>query len=505
MPTFRPLSRSGWSVADSPDKAVSGVPEDAKKTSSRDAGTERSARPAGLLPDRARPHAARLEKAVLGAMLKEPESCIDLAVEQFNRTDVFYMPAHREIYRVILALQQAKSDAVDVLSVAQKLREENKLDAVGGEIYLAELMDSVATTVNLESWCRTLLKYATLRRMIDVCSNGLLKCYDADADASQVVEEIESDVYGVRGEEASRSIVSITELVADQFDELMKIFKGEHEVGIPTGFAPIDDCTGGLKPGEMFVLAARPSIGKTSLALNVLRNIAMNREKPRPVAFFSLEMTAEQIARRILCTESQIPESVFWNRTFQYSDLSRMTGAVDAIRKARIYIDPTGGLTIAELRAKARRLKAQKKIELIIIDYLQLMHADGRTESRQQEVAEISGGIKKLAKDLNIPVLVLAQLNREIDKMTGANARPKLAHLRESGTIEQDADIVSFLHRNREESKGAAVATSVEAEWIIEKNRNGRTGNFKLLFYPARMEFLPAAPCSEDFAPQTKS
>ncbi len=476
--------------------------EDPGKKSFRD--PDKESRPAGTLPDRARPHAVQVEKAVLGAMLREPGTCIDLAVEQFNRSDVFYLPAHREIYRVLLDLQQKKDGAVDVVSVAQRLREEDKLDAVGGELYLAELMESIATTVNLESWCQTLIKYATLRRMINVCSDALLKCYDSDADAAKVVEEIESDIYNVRGEDSSRSIVSITDLVAGQFEELMEICKGNHEVGIPTGFAPIDDCTGGLKPGEMFVLAARPSIGKTSLALNILRNVAMNREKPRSVAFFSLEMTAEQIARRILCTESQIPESVFWNRSFQYSDLTRMTGAVDAIRKAQIYIDPTGGLTIAELRAKARRLKAQKNIELIVIDYLQLMHADGRIESRQQEVAEISGGIKKLAKDLKVPILVLAQLNREIDKAAGAGARPKLAHLRESGTIEQDADIVSFLHRNREESKGVTNSASVEAEWIIEKNRNGRTGNFKLLFYPARMEFLPAAPCDESFAPRSQ-
>ena len=465
-------------------------------------GFDKETRPAGILPDRARPHAVQVEKAVLGAMLSEPETCIDLAVEQFNRNDVFYMPAHREIYRVLLELQQKKSGSVDAVTVAQKLREEEKLDAVGGELYLAELIASVATTVNLESWCQTLLKFATLRRMINVCSDALLKCYDSNADAVKVVEEIESDIYNVRGEEANRSIVSIADLVAGQFEELMQIAEGKREVGIPTGFAPIDDCTGGLKPGEMFVLAARPSIGKTSLALNVLRNVAMNREKPRAVAFFSLEMTEQQIARRILCTESQIPESVFRSHSFQYSDLARMTGAVDAIRKAQIYIDPTSGLSIAELRAKARRLKAQKNIELIVIDYLQLMHADGRIESRQQEVAEISGGIKKLAKDLKVPVLVLAQLNRDIDKASGANARPKLANLRESGAIEQDADIVSFLHRNREESKGVANSASVEAEWIIEKNRNGRTGNFKLLFYPARMEFLPAAPCSEDFAPQ---
>ena len=183
----------------------------------------------------------------------------------------------------------------------------------------------------------------------------------------------------------------------------------------------------------------------------------------------------------------------------------RLTTAVSRIKESKIFVDPTGGITIAELRAKARRLKMQHNIELIVIDYLQLMHADGRIESRQQEVAEISGGIKKLAKDLNVPVLVLAQLNREVDKATGAGARPKLAHLRESGTIEQDADIVSFLHRDREESKGATETTSVESEWIIEKNRNGRTGNFKMLFYPARMEFLPAAPCTEEFAPEQKN
>ena len=382
----------------------------------------KDARPSGTLPDRARPHALQVEKAVLGAMLREPGTCIDLAVEQFNRNDVFYMPAHREIYRVLLELQQKKTGGVDAITVAQQLREEGKLDAIGGELYLAELMESIATTVNLESWCQTLIKYSILRRMINVCSDALLKCYDSNADANKVVEEIESDIYNVRGEDSSRSIVNISDLVAGQFEELIEICKGNREVGIPTGFAPIDECTGGLKAGEMFVLAARPSIGKTSLALNVLRNVAMNREKPRPVAFFSLEMTAEQIARRILCTESQIPESVFWNRSFQYSDLSRMTGAVDAIRKAQIYIDPTGGLTISELRAKARRLKAQYNIELIVIDYLQLMHADGRIESRQQEVAEISAGIKKLAKDLKVPVLygtLQLQLQRQPSLLPG--------------------------------------------------------------------------------------
>ena len=456
--------------------------------------------PDGVLPDRAQPHALNVERAVLGAMLREPESCIDLAVSQFGRQEVFYVPAHRVIYSALTELHSQDKDA-DLVSLAQLLKERNKLDAVGGEVYLAELDGAISTTVNLESWCRILVKYATLRRMIDVCSASLMKCYDTDRDVSNLVDEIESDIYSVRHEDASHTMYSIQELVFEEVKSLISIMNNEVEVGIPTGFADIDKYTGGLKKGEMFVLAARPSIGKTTLGLNVIRNVALHPTKPRAVAFFSLEMTEQQIARRLLCTEAQVSESAFWNHSFLDSDLDKLTRVADKIEKAKIWIDPTGGLSIAELRAKARRLVSQHQIELIVIDYLQLMTADERVESRQQEVAKISGGIKKLAKDLDIPVLVLAQLNREIDKNSSPNARPKLAHLRESGAIEQDADIVTFLHRNRDEAKNNAV-TSVEAEWIVEKNRNGRTGVVKLLFYPARMEFVPAAPGSDEFGPK---
>ena len=456
--------------------------------------------PDGVLPDRAQPHALNVERAVLGAMLREPGSCIDLAVSQFGRQEVFYVPAHRVIYQTLVELHNTTRNA-DLVSLAQLLKERGKLDGVGGEVYLAELDGGISTTVNLESWCKILVKYATLRRMIDVCSSSLLKCYDADMDVSKLVDEIESDIYSVRHDDASHTVFSIQELVAQEVDSLVNILNNNVEVGIPTGFAAIDEYTGGLKKGEMFVLAARPSIGKTTLGLNVIRNVALHPANPRAVAFFSLEMTEQQIARRLLCTEAQVSESSFWNHSFLDSDLDKLTRVAAKIEKARIWIDPTGGLSIAELRAKARRLVSQHNVELIVIDYLQLMTADERVESRQQEVAKISGGIKKLAKDLNIPVLVLAQLNREIDKNSSPNARPKLAHLRESGAIEQDADIVTFLHRNRDDTKNNAV-TSVEAEWIVEKNRNGRTGVVKLLFYPARMEFVPAAPGSDQFGPK---
>ena len=452
------------------------------------------------MPDRAQPHALNVERAVLGAMLREPDSCIDLAVSQFGRQEVFYVPAHRVIFSALTELRSQNRDA-DLVSLAQLLKEKNKLEAVGGEVYLAELDGAISTTVNMESWCRILVKYATLRRMIDVCSSSLMKCYDAERDVSDLVDEIESDIYSVRHDDAAHTVFSIQQLVSEEVRSLISIMNNEVEVGIPTGFAAIDEYTGGLKKGEMFVLAARPSIGKTTLGLNVIRNVALHPTKPRAVAFFSLEMTEQQIARRLLCTEAQVSESSFWNHSFLDSDLVNLTRAAQKIESAKIWIDPTGGLSIAELRAKARRLVSQHKIELIVIDYLQLMTTEERIESRQQEVAKISGGIKKLAKDLNIPVLVLAQLNREVDKNSSPNARPKLAHLRESGAIEQDADIVTFLHRNRDDTKNNAV-TSVEAEWIVEKNRNGRTGVVKLLFYPARMEFVPAAPGSDQFGPK---
>ena len=463
--------------------------------------SDNSKLPDGVLPDRVQPHALNVERAVLGAMLREPDSCIDLAVAQFGRQEVFYAPAHRVIYSALVELHGGNRDA-DLVSLAQLLKERGKLDGVGGEVYLAELDGAISTTVNLESWCKILVKYATLRRMIDVCSTSLMKCYDTDRDISDLVDEIESDIYAVRHDDATHTVYSIQELVSNEVSSLISIMNNEVEVGIPTGFASVDEYTGGLKKGEMFVLAARPSIGKTTLGLNVIRNVALHPAKPRAVAFFSLEMTEQQIARRLLCTEAQVSESSFWNHSFLDSDLDKLGRAAEKIEKAKIWIDPTGGLSIAELRAKARRLVSQHKVELIVIDYLQLMSADERIESRQQEVAKISGGIKKLAKDLNVPVLVLAQLNREVDKNSSPNARPKLAHLRESGAIEQDADIVTFLHRNREDTKNAAPGTSVEAEWIIEKNRNGRTGVVKLLFYPARMEFVPAAPASDQFGPK---
>ncbi len=458
----------------------------------------------GLLGfDRPQPHNLEAERAVLAAMLREPKPCVDLVVEQFgDSAEYFYSPVHRAIFKAIYALYKDGESEIDLVSVAHKLEVENRLDEIGGRIALIEISDAIATTVNLDTWCKIVRDLAILRNMIGVCSESLLKCYDASEAAGGLIGEIEQAIFNVRNQHVKSQIVSIQDAAQSAFENIWKILNKEVEPGIPTGYPELDRYTAGLKPGEMFVLAARPSIGKTAIALNFVRNIALNQVKPRKVAFFSLEMTAEMITQRLLCTEAKVSPSSFFDGSFKSNtDIPKLTQAVSVYRNAEIYIDPTSGLTIAELRAKARWMKATHDIDVVVLDYLQLMSAGSRIESRQQEVAEISGGLKRIAKELNIPVLVLAQLNREIEKTAGASARPKLSHLRESGAIEQDADVVAFLHRNRDEAKNLTpeiLQNGLEAELIVEKNRNGQTGIVNLRFFPQYMEFVNASKHASD-------
>ncbi len=462
--------------------------------------TQPDSRLSGILSeDRPQPSNLKAERAVLASMLAEPDPCIDIAIEQLKSADVFYDPAHRTLFKKLCDLYQESSSGIDLITVADALSRENKLERIGGEMFLMDLQNSVATTANLEAWCGLVREFSVLRNMINVCSMAVDKCYSPEKSVADLIDEIEGRIYDVRYKHTDPEILDLKEHINHVFKELQKVLSKEVEVGIPTGYPDLDHLIVGLKKGEMVVLAARPSIGKTALALNITHKVAMKGEKGRPIAFFSLEMTADQIARRLLSLESEIPESAFYDGSFKSKkmDITKLTQAVSNLKKANLFIDPTGGLTVAELRAKARRLHAQHKIELVVIDYLQLMKVGGGVDSRQQEVAEISSGIKKLAKDLNVPVLVLAQLNREVEKGTSPKAaRPKLSHLRESGAIEQDADIVIFLHRDRSETRDAskeAQINGVKAELIVEKNRNGRTGIVEVMFHPMTMKFKAAS------------
>ena len=454
----------------------------------RDGRAEGRQHAASPVAERPSPHNLDIERAVLSAMLRDPAYCGSKAVELLGSAQAFYSQVHREIFSAYMRLYESNANGIDVLALSAELQKSGKLESCGGLPELAKLEDAIATTYNFERWCTMLRDLHTLRSMINVCSDAIRKCYDAEQDAASLVNEIENDIYKVRGDSDSMSIVSLKDSAMAAFKHIERIINKQEEPGIMSGFPDLDKMTGGLKRGEMFVVAARPSIGKTALALNIIRNIVM-KSTPKSTVLFSLEMTDEQIATRLICTEADMSERNFRDGSFRNTDMPRLATAVKNLRAAPLFIDPTGGLTIAELRAKARRLKIQHKIELIVIDYLQLMQGSGHEESRQREVSEISSGIKSLAKELQIPIMVLAQLNREVEKGT-ASTMPKLSHLRESGSIEQDADVVVFLHRDRDQAKNLPPGASVEAKLIVEKNRNGETGYVDLEFFPSRMEFV---------------
>lgn len=404
---------------------------------------------------------------------------------------MFRDPKHALVYESILEVS-SRQGAVDILTVADYLQKTNRLAAVGGMDYLMALQTSIASSSNIEGWCSILRDCAMLREIIRTCSNALDICRNPEKDVRATLDAIESSLFQVRNNFSQAEIKPFRALLGETIQFFSDILQKKTTTGILTEFADLDRLTGGLRKQEMFVLAARPSIGKTAIALNIVRNIIMKEIPHQPrkkVAFFSLEMSALQVTQRLLCTESRVPLSSIMQHRMNPGDLPRLTIAAGELAKANLTIDPTGGLSVFELRAKARKLKETQGLDLIVIDYLTLMRAEVKaTDGRQVEVAAISGGLKKIAKDLDVPVLVLAQLNRDVEKgQGGKNARPKLSNLRESGAIEQDADVVVFLHRDRDETKDAsedAQRNGVKAELIVEKNRNGATGRVDLLFFP---------------------
>ena len=412
-------------------------------------------------------------------------------------TLVFYDPKYAALYETILALND-QGTAVDLLSISNYLERENRLEAVGGQDFLIEIQSSIGSTANIESWCNTLRDYAMLREMLRTCSTAVEMCKNFQGNVKTLLDGVESEIFGVRNRFIQPEVQELADILPVVFRSFMDLIDRKVEPGIPSGYPDLDRLIGGgLKAGEMFVLAARPSIGKTAIALNIVRNIIMRDfgGERKNVLFFSLEMSAEQVVQRMLCTEAKVSLSAIMDRNLQKGDVPRLTQAATAMKEAHLTVDPTAGISVFELRARARKMNDQKKLDLIVIDYLQLMKSgEGSNESRQVEVSAISGGLKKLAKDLKLPVLVLAQLNRELEKGQGANANamPKLSHLRESGAIEQDADVVVFLHRKRDESKESNVDANrigVDAKLIVEKNRNGKTGIVDLRFFPSLMEF----------------
>ncbi len=452
--------------------------------------------------DRHPPHSIEAEQGVLGCILLSPNDCLGECVQLFKSGgDVFYDLRHRSIYEVLVDMYDRK-EAIDPITVQQTLRDKNQLDGVGGVAYLASLPDAVPSAANLLYYVDIVREKFVLRRMIGTCTEVVARAYDHQGEVDELLDEVERDVLKIAEERVDQKSTSIKDLVHGAINKIEEYHKNQGMLtGIGTGFADLDRMTTGLHAGEMIVIAARPSMGKTSLAMNIAEHVCMDQKLP--VGVFSLEMTAESLVLRMLCSRSRVNLRSITSGFLAERDFPKLTGAAGKLAGAPLYIDDTPGLSVLQMRAKARRMHQQHGVRLFVIDYLQLLHSTSRrAENRQQEIADISSGVKALAKELEVPVIVLAQLNREIEKEK--NRKPRMADLRESGAIEQDADLVAMLYRaSSDDDDGGADASqeAIPVNLLIAKQRNGPTGDVHLTFLKSYTRFESAAKISGDDIP----
>jgi replicative DNA helicase len=452
--------------------------------------------------DRVPPHSLEAEQGVLGSILLAPNEVIGECIQKFKAgSEVFYDLRHRTIYDACIEMYDRKAP-VEVPSLQQVLRDRNQLEAVGGVAYLASLPDAVPSAANLSYYADIVREKHVLRRMIATCNTAVARAYEEQEQVESVVDEVQRDILQIAQDREDRGAARIKELVNSAIAKIEHYFMNKGQpTGLGTGFTDLDKMTTGLQPGDMIVIAARPSMGKTSLAMNIAEHVAM--ELRQPVGVFSLEMTAQSLVMRLLCSRARINMRNVTSGFLSERDLPRIGGVAQTLAEAPLFIDDTGGLSILQLRARARRMFQQFQIKLFVIDYLQLLHSSSaKADNRQQEIADISNGVKQLAKDLNVPVIVLAQLNREMEKEK--NRKPRLSDLRESGSIEQDADLVAMLYREqRDDDEGgpAPDQDAVPVNLLIAKQRNGPTGDVPLTFFKSYTRFESAAKISGDDIP----
>jgi replicative DNA helicase len=424
--------------------------------------------------DRVPPQAIDVERTVLGSMLIDSTAAVN-ALELLDES-CFYISANRRIYEVMREMFE-KSIPIDIITIAEELRKKNWLESVGEEAYLGELVESIATSANIEYYAGILIEKSTLRQLISTAGEITTECFSPELAAQEVLDKAESRIFGISEARIKNKFESIGQLLPKTFEDIDGYAKGSFK-GIQTGFIQLDEMTTGLQKSDLIVVAGRPSMGKTALALSVALNAAVKGK--HPTALFSLEMSKAQIVQRMLCSEARVNMHQLRSGTLPKRDLPKLSFAAGPLSEAPIFIDDTPAITVLELRAKARRLKAQHNIGLVIIDYLQLMGTAGRIENRQQEISQISRSLKSVAKELDIPVIALSQLSRAVEQRTG-NHRPQLSDLRESGAIEQDADLVMFVYRDEVYNKDDESARG-KAEVIIGKQRNGPIGTAHLSF-----------------------
>jgi replicative DNA helicase len=430
----------------------------------------------GAAPGRVPPHDLDAERSVLSALLLDPRAFHDVSLEV--GIDDFYHPAHQTLYRNMLAIHE-EGRPVDLITLSEQLNSRKQLDQIGGTVFLAEVADFAATAANVTHHAKLVRDKAVKRRLAAVAAEIVESAFEDQGNASELLDFAESRVFEVSKAQSRSSFQSLHDEMPGTFDYVEAIMnRGGELTGIPTGFRDLDQMTGGLQAGELIVIAARPSMGKTAFALNIARNAAVDHGKK--VAVFSLEMTTRSLIIRLLSSEAAIDFSSLRKGFLPMTDYRRLQTAADKLTAAEIWIDDSGSLDILEVKAKSRRLDAEHGLDLVILDYLQLAHAEGQRTRKDLEIAEISKGLKALAKELDIPVIALSQLNRGPEQRDPDKRRPMMGDLRESGAIEQDADVIAFIYRDIVYNKDSDDPRL--AEIIIEKQRNGPTGTVKLDF-----------------------
>jgi replicative DNA helicase len=437
--------------------------------------------------ERTLPHNLEAERSILGAILVHNDA-FNLAAQVVDPRD-FYREAHRRIFTRMVALSE-RGQAIDFVTLKEELVRSGELDGVGGPAYIASLADGVPRATNVEYYARIVKEKSTLRNLIFAANKILTNAYEADQDSDLILDEAESAIFAVADDRLKDGFMPMSDLVRESYPKIEQLFEHKRLVtGMPTGFVDLDAMTRGFQAGDLVILAARPSMGKTSLALNMAQYLALQPD--HTVGIFSLEMSKESLFLRVLTSEAQIDSHRLMTGAIGQKDYGRISHALEMLSAMRLFIDDSAGISVLEMRAKARRLQAEHGLSLIVVDYIQLMSTRGRFENRTLELGAISRSLKGLAKELNVPIVVLSQLSRAPESRS--DHRPQLSDLRESGALEQDADVVILIYREDAYNRDPNHPDAGTAELILAKQRNGPTGVVRLAFLREQTRFANLA------------
>ena len=427
-------------------------------------------------PHRLPPQNLEAEQCVLGSILLQQGALVKI-LELVNPED-FYRDAHKIIFSAMVALFE-KNEPQDIITVTNILKDKNQLEEIGGPAYLSNLTDIVPVAANIIYYAQIIRSKSILRRLILTCTEIASRCYEEQSEIDSLVDDAEQTIFEISRTKSSQDFQALNKIIPDTFKKIEKLAeKKELITGVPSGYDDLDRITAGLQSSDLIILAGRPSMGKTALAMNIVQNAAIFHKIP--VAVFSLEMSKEQLGMRMLCSVSRVDSQDLRTGFIRDPDWPKLARATGILSDAPIFIDDTPAISVLEMRAKSRRLKAEHDIGLVVVDYLQLMRGRSSVERREQEISEISRSLKAMAKELDLPVIALSQLNRSLESRP--NKRPQLSDLRESGAIEQDADVICFLYRDEIYNKSEDNPKRGIAEIIIGKQRNGPTGTVELTF-----------------------